>query len=173
MRDKSFEGVSYVFVFVLSFLMYLLLVWSGEGIPPVEIGIGLVLATVVAVSVRSRSNARHFGLAGLNPVRWAGFLYFLFGPFLWALIKANIDVAIRIVTGKINPGIVEVDTGLHGEMAKTLLANAITLTPGTLTVDVEDDSGIFYVHWINVTDPHPSGEAVYGSFGEWARKVAQ
>ncbi len=162
-----------MFVFVLSFLMYLLLVWSGEGIPPFEYGIALLLATVVAVSVRSRSHARHFGLSGLNPVRWLGFLYFIFGPFLVALIKANIDVAIRIITGNIHPGIVKVDTGLTGEMSKTFLANAITLTPGTLTVDVEEDSGDFYVHWINVTDPAPSGEAVYGSFGEWARRLAE
>lgn len=162
-----------MFVFVLSFFMYLLLVWSGGGIPPFEFGIALIISTVLAFSVRSRSHARHFGLAGLNPMRWLGFLYFMFGPFMVAMVKSNIDVAIRIITGNINPGIVKVDTGLKGDMSKTLLANAITLTPGTLTVEVEEDTGVFYVHWINVTDKVPSGEAVYGSFGEWARRLAE
>ncbi len=162
-----------MFIFVLSFLMYELLVWSGEKVPPVEIGIGLVLALVVALAVRSLSHARYFGISSLNPFRWVRFISFLFGPFLIALIKANIDVAIRIITGKIRPGIVRVDTGLSGTLAKTVLANAITLTPGTLTVDLEEDSGVFYIHWINVTDLEPTGEAVYGSFGEWAKKVAQ
>ncbi len=162
-----------MFVFVLSFFMYLLLVWSGGGIPPFEFGIALVISTVLALSVRSRSHARHFGLAGLNPIRWLGFVYFMFGPFMVAMVKSNIDVAIRIITGNINPGIVKVDTKLTGEMSKTLLANAITLTPGTLTVEVEEDTGVFYVHWINVTDKEPSGEAVYGSFGEWARRLAE
>ncbi|NCC95585.1 MAG: cation transporter [Synergistales bacterium] len=162
-----------MFVFVLSFFMYLLLVWSGGGIPPFEFGIALIISTVLALSVRSRSHARHFGLAGLNPIRWLGFVYFMFGPFMVAMVKSNIDVAIRIITGNINPGIVKVDTGLSGDMSKTLLANAITLTPGTLTVEVEEDTGVFYVHWINVTDKEPSGEAVYGSFGEWARRLAE
>ncbi len=55
-----------------------------------------------------------------------------------------------------------------------MLANSITLTPGTLTVDVDDsgETGVYYIHWINVTDEDPSEESVYGSFGRWARRVA-
>lgn len=163
-----------MFVFVLSFLAYLLLVWSGEGIPTFEYGIALVLAVVVALSARGLKEPKHhLGLSGLNPARWLGFVYYIFGPFLAALVKANIDVAVRIVTGDIHPGIVKVDTGLNGAMSKTLLASSITLTPGTLTVDVEEDSGDFYIHWMNVTDPSPSGETVYGSFAKWARRLAE
>lgn len=153
--------------------MYLLLVWSGEGIPAFEYGIGFVLAAVVAFSERDLRRSRRFGFAGLNPLRWLGFIYYIFGPFMAALVKANLDVASRVITGNIHPGIVKVDTGLKGDMSKTLLANSITLTPGTLTVDVEEDSGDFYIHWINVTDPSPSGEAVYGSFAKWARRLAE
>ena len=49
----------------------------------------------------------------------------------------------------INPGIVKVKTRLKTESGIAALANSITLTPGTLTVDVTDD-GFLYVHWINV-----------------------
>jgi multicomponent Na+:H+ antiporter subunit E len=57
-----------------------------------------------------------------------------------------------------------------------MLANSITLTPGTLTVDVNDDveeGNLFYIHWIFVTDENPAEEEVYGSFGKWARRVAE
>ena len=49
----------------------------------------------------------------------------------------------------IRPGIVKIKTSLTSESAITALANSITLTPGTLTVDLTDD-GTLYVHWINV-----------------------
>ena len=70
--------------------------------------------------------------------------------FLWEMIKSNIDVARRVVTPSlpINPGIVEVKTKLHSDLAKLILANSITLTPGTLTMDVKDNS--LFIHWIDV-----------------------
>jgi len=49
----------------------------------------------------------------------------------------------------IKPGIVKIRTKLKTDSGITALANSITLTPGTLTVDVTDD-GYLYVHWINV-----------------------
>jgi multicomponent Na+:H+ antiporter subunit E len=66
------------------------------------------------------------------------------------LIKSNFDVARRVLTPAlpIKPGIVEVKTKLKSKFARMLLANSITLTPGTLTVDVKDDS--FFIHWIDV-----------------------
>jgi len=90
------------------------------------------------------------------------------------MTKANVDVAYRVITGKIRPGIVRIDSGLKGSLAQAMLANSITLTPGTLTVDVDDsgETGVYYIHWINVTDEDPSEESVYGSFGRWARRVA-
>lgn len=75
--------------------------------------------------------------------------------FLWEMIKANFDVAKRVVNPSlpINPGIVEIKTELKSDQAKLFLANSITLTPGTLTVDIIND--IFYVHWIDVTTEDP------------------
>jgi multicomponent Na+:H+ antiporter subunit E len=66
------------------------------------------------------------------------------------LIKSNFDVARRVLNPAlpIKPGIVEVKTKLKSKFARMLLANSITLTPGTLTVDVKDDS--FFIHWIDV-----------------------
>ena len=67
-------------------------------------------------------------------------------------MKANIDVAFRVSHPEcpINPGIVKVKTNLKSDTALTFLANSITLTPGTLSVDIDQSQGVLYVHWINV-----------------------
>lgn len=164
-----------VVIFVLSVAAYLLLAWSGGGIDLIEAGIAVALGAVMAIAARAWNPGRSWTLAGLNPLRWTAFVFYLFLPFLWGMIKANIDVAYRVITGKIRPGIVRIDSGLKGSLAQTMLANSITLTPGTLTVDVDDsgETGIFYIHWINVTDEDPPEGKVYGSFGKWARRVAE
>lgn len=68
--------------------------------------------------------------------------------FLLAVIKSNLDVAKRVISPKlpINPGVVEVKTKLKSRLGRLFLANAITLTPGTITVDIVDDS--LFIHWI-------------------------
>ena len=50
----------------------------------------------------------------------------------------------------INPGIVKVKVELKTDTALTFLANSITLTPGTMSVDIDKENGILYIHWINV-----------------------
>jgi len=52
----------------------------------------------------------------------------------------------------INPGIVKVKTILKSDTGLTFLANSITLTPGTLSVDIDQGKGFIYVHWIDVKD---------------------
>ncbi len=160
-------------VFFLSVLAYILLVWSGGALDLMEVGIAVVLGAVLAIATRTWGRTSLSGVSGLSPVRWYRFVFYLFGPFLKGLVRANIDVATRVVTGNIKPGIVKVDPGLRGDVAVSLLANSITLTPGTLTVDVDDQSRAFYIHWIYVEDENPSGEEVYGPFAKWARRIAE
>jgi len=70
--------------------------------------------------------------------------------FIVELIKANIDVTKRVLSPSlpINPGIVKVETQLKSKMARLILANSITLTPGTFTLEVHENT--FYIHWIDV-----------------------
>jgi multicomponent Na+:H+ antiporter subunit E len=109
-------------------------------------------------------------LGGFNPARWTGFVKYLFGPFAVGLYKANIDVAARVITGKINPGIVKLRPGLKTEEGLTFLANSITLTPGTLTVDV-DDEGALYIHCLNLDSETPTEEEICGPFAKWPRRL--
>ncbi len=75
--------------------------------------------------------------------------------FIIEMVKANIDVARRVINPSlpINPGIVAIKTDLKSDQAKMFLANSITLTPGTLTVDIKDNT--LYIHWIDVESEKP------------------
>lgn len=74
--------------------------------------------------------------------------------FLYELIKANIQVAYDVITPKfyMTPGIVSVPLDAQTDIEITLLANIISLTPGTLSLDVSDDRKVLYVHSMYIKD---------------------
>ena len=88
------------------------------------------------------------------------------------MARANLDVAYRVITGRIKPGIVRISPGLKTDFGIAMLANSITLTPGTLTVDADGKNNL-YVHWINVRDKEPETEEVCSGFHRWVRRVAE
>lgn len=71
------------------------------------------------------------------------------------IIKANIMVAKIVLSPKMNikPGIIAVPIRTVTDTGITAIANTITLTPGTLTLDVSDDRKVLYVHAIDASDP--------------------
>lgn len=89
------------------------------------------------------------------------------------LIKANIDVAKRVLNPKlpINPGIVKVPTSIKGDVGKLVLANSITLTPGTISIDADEDN--VYVHWIDVKGSTPEAyqNSISSSFEKVLRRI--
>ena len=74
--------------------------------------------------------------------------------FTWELLKANWEVFTIVLRPKINitPGIFKYDTALKSKWEVTLLSLLITLTPGTLVVDVSDDNQSLYIHALHITD---------------------
>ncbi|MBP7195204.1 MAG: Na+/H+ antiporter subunit E [Candidatus Cloacimonetes bacterium] len=70
--------------------------------------------------------------------------------FLRELMKSTLDVAFRVVSPSlpINPGIVKVKTRLKSPLGRIVLANSITLTPGTMTVETDGED--LYIHWIDI-----------------------
>jgi len=87
--------------------------------------------------------------------------------FFVALIRSNLDVARRVLTPSlpIRPGVVEVQTRLQSSLGRMLLANSITLTPGTLSIDIIGDR--LLVHWIDCppgTDLARATRAISESF---------
>lgn len=77
-----------------------------------------------------------------------------------ALYASSFQVAKAVITGNTNPRIVHFRTRLRSDIARTILANAITFTPGTMTLDLNDDH--LTVHWLLCTTTHTkaAGEAI-------------
>lgn len=145
----------------------MLLTWS---IAWQEILVGVVVAIIAELLL---GDIFPIGAIKLfNPVRlfWMGVFAVV---FLGYVIKANFDVAYRVLNlyMPIRPGIVRVKTRLKCDMARTFLANSITLTPGTLTVDCIDEN--LYVHWINITsdDPEKETEIIVSRFENLLERI--
>jgi len=136
--------------FVLAFIVWIILTWPfSEGSIDLQMTVaGLIASIIVAVLFHEILPKEHHIF--VSPIRIFWFLAYL-PVFFFYVLKANLDVVYRALHPKmpINPGIVKIKTNLKTESAITALANSITLTPGTLTVDLTDD-GFLYIHWINV-----------------------
>ena len=95
--------------------------------------------------------------------------------FLFRVIEANVNVARHVIKMDINPGIVRIHTDLRSHTAVTALASIITLTPGTLTIDVKEtlEGNTLYVHWIDVEtlSSEEAGEIIKGGVDEWLQRI--
>ena len=160
-------------VFLLTFLTFLLLSFDG-GLTIQLLVIGIVLAflmTIITNSIeRKFPTPRLAGVRKSGLMKWIWLLQYTFGPFAVGLYQSNVDVAKRIIFGNINPGIIKFHPKLRTDEGKVFLADSITLTPGTLTLDI-DEEGYFYIHWINVDSKTPSEEQICGPFAKWARRI--
>jgi multicomponent Na+:H+ antiporter subunit E len=168
--------IGFIVTFLLSLFGYFLLTASSGEILGIwsitEFGFGVVLSLIVAfLATKVLFQKRNYKILDLK--RWVIFLVYFIGPFFWSMIKCNIDVAYRVITGKINPGIVKISPGLKTDLGITLLADSITLTPGTLTVDIDEKTNDLYIHWINVTTLTPTTADICGTFPEWIRRIAE
>lgn len=108
--------------------------------------VGVVAALFIAILFRGgRSILSGFHFTPHAIFATAGYLMF----FLAELVKANLHIARVVLTPSlpISPAIVKVRTRLQSPMGRLLLANSITLTPGTLTVEINGEW--LYIHWVN------------------------
>jgi multicomponent Na+:H+ antiporter subunit E len=130
--------------FVLLLFVWLLL---NNSLEPGILVVGAIVSALI--SYITCRNCDLFTDMKLNPKAIA-YTFVYLGVFFIDLVKSNLDVTRRVLTPSlpINPGIVEVKTTLKSKFGRMLLANSITLTPGTLTVEVVGDS--FFIHWIDV-----------------------
>jgi multicomponent Na+:H+ antiporter subunit E len=136
-----------IVLFVLGILLWLLLSWSLNWEEMLLAVFAGILVAWLTADVFPRK-VRIF----TNPVRYLWILYYI-PMFIWECIKANIDGAYRSAHPDIliKPGIVKVRTTLRSDTGLTLLANTLTLKPGTMTVDIDRENGFLYVHWSDVT----------------------
>ena len=131
--------------FVLALLIWMLLTWDLD---PGNILVGALVSLAGSLIYGEILAVRPD--RALNPLRYLWFLYYL-PVFLWEMVKANIDVAYRVLHPMlpIDPGLVKVKTDLKSDIARTLLGNSLTLTPGNTTVDIIGDQ--LYIHCMDVS----------------------
>ena len=171
MQKTKFPAVAATFV--LCFGFWLLLDFSFK---PEELIAGAVVSLGVALfSARFFIHADAWWLS--SPGRLLCLLGFWLGTFPLEMLKANLDMARRCFGGcrDIRPGIVKVPVELESDYGQAALANAITLTPGTITLDIaEDGEGKtwYYIHWIDVrtADPAEAGKAIKGRLERGIRR---
>jgi multicomponent Na+:H+ antiporter subunit E len=128
-----------ILLFILLWLFWILL--SNFNIQ--EIIVGGIVSGIIAVIVG-------YGFLRGPKTRYIkGFLFFLvYIPYyVYQEILANSKVVYSILTGRINPSIVEVRHSHSHDWGITVLSNSITMTPGTLTLEAKPSK--LYVHWLN------------------------
>ena len=156
-------------VFILSLLVYLGLT---SFVSLQEIITGLIVSVIVSL-LAGRFLLAEDGNSGFLARFFKGIIYFF--KFLWEMAKANLHVAYLVLHPQvpIEPGIVKVKTSLKRDSALTVLANSITLTPGTLTVDINPEEQELYIHWIDVisTDKEKCSEEIAGRFEKLLMEV--
>lgn len=153
----------YIVLLLIWFLLTSSLHWQS-------VVTGAVVALILALFL-----GRTYARLGLPPLSLKRIWYFTLylAVLLQEIVRANLDVAYRVLHPKlpIKPGIVVIKTELRQDIAKTILANSITLTPGTFTLDVIGDT--LLIHWINVTseDPGETTRLIGRRFEKYLRVV--
>ena len=107
--------------------------------------IALILWRTNRFVVSKRRPEESAALAGIRPFRFVAYIAWL----VKEIVVANIDIA-KIVLKRdmpIDPALIRFDSGLRTDLARVMLGNSITLTPGTLTVEIEGSR--FLVHGIS------------------------
>lgn len=135
---------------LLNFVLALVWMALRASFRPVDfivgfvIGFGIIMLTHRAFGVTSSNYSRK----SWQIVRFIGFTF-------WNIIKANVAVARIVLSPQMNihPGILAVTMDSCSDVGMTSLANLITLTPGTVTLDVASDKCTLYIHFMNVDDP--------------------
>lgn len=172
--NNGFKGASAGRIWLVSFLVWLGLTYS-PGMPwrdfAVEAMVGLLITLIISLLSRSFIRVEHpsrkYTLGGI------GHLIAYFCVLAIEIIKANMNMA-RIVLSPslpVRPGIVRIKTSLRSSMGKLLLSNSITLTPGTITLNVDGNN--MFIHWVEVKkgSPEERGEVIKGSFERHLKEV--
>ncbi len=179
MRKTTFPA--FIATFIISYLLWLVLtgqifeIFSGKFDAEILIA-GVVVCVLVALFCARffiHKNPWHL----FKPKRFFTLLYYCVIVFMWELIKANVNMALIALNPKlkIKPGFVKIPSEVVSEYGQAMLANSITLTPGTMTMDIVEEGGktFYYIHWIYVEseDPNEAGEAIKGTMEKWIRRI--
>jgi len=137
----------------------------------VSLFVTFMTADLAAQLDDKRARQERYGLFGIL-IKAAYLLYYVV-VFLWECVKANIDVAFRVLHPDlpIRPGTVKIKTALKSDIGLTFLANSLTLTPGNTTIDVDKAAGVLYVHRLYIKDERPESILVAAKFESILKRI--
>ncbi len=166
MTNSTKKIKSSITVFVLLSLVWIALTGTNKS----DIILGISVSALLSVMFSNVSSV----LSGLKLTP----SLIVYAPYyiiilLIEIVKSNVDVASRVISPRlpINPAIVKIKTELKSDIGKLVLANSITLTPGTLTIDVKGD--IMYIHCIDTKEKNieDASKNIAGHFEKILRKI--
>lgn len=130
--------------FITFFILFTFWVMLSAHFDAFHLGAGVVCSGIVAYATHDLLFWNGNRVTRMYGIRFGVYLVWL----LYQIVIANIDVAYRALHPKmpIDPQVVTFKSHLRSDLSKTTLANSITLTPGTITLDIRD--GVYYVHAI-------------------------
>ena len=159
---ENFKPLSFLFIFGISFLFYQIL---GSGLTRFNLITGSLTSLITAFAL-SRLILKD------NPskesIKSLGRLSIFLPKLLWKIVEANIHVTRLILSPEmpVKPQFERIEPEIDGDFALTLLANSITLTPGTLTVRADEDSLL-----IHAIDDEARDDLIAGDIMESVRHV--
>jgi multicomponent Na+:H+ antiporter subunit E len=126
----------------------LLAVWLG-GLTPRNLAVGLVAGYLLLwlVARFQRKQVKYF----IKTPLYFSFLAY----YAWELLKSNAVILYEILTPGLDmrPGVIGIPIRAKTDLEITILANLITMTPGTLSLDISPDRRTLYIHAMYIHDP--------------------
>ena len=149
--------------------LLLLLIWCllGEDFSPKSLAIGLFFSTltifIVHLVFSNNDDVKNYRI----PPR---LLLWYMLVLIFQIVKSGLSVAKAVITDTTDPQVVNIRTSVHNHWFQCLIANSITLTPGTVTIDKTDHD--LQVLWLCPTtdDPKEQAEEILGAFERILKK---
>jgi len=161
------KSIRFILTFLFLMLFWLILSFNFQ-FPSILVGIIISLfISLLSYNLFIQGNEGiHSKMIGTV---WYLFVYVF--VLLYEMFLASLDVVYRVATMDINPEIVMIKTVIKSDLGILLLANSITLTPGTITVDTEGE--YIYVHWLyaRTTNFGHASELIKGRFEQWLERI--
>lgn len=150
--------------------VFLALTWAAlmGDFGPSDILFGFLLGYFMLTIVQSMPGVKSY----VQRVRKIiGFLRF----FLWELITANILVAQTLILNmpKQQPGIIKIPLDIKGDIQITVLANMITLTPGTWALEVDERKEYIYVHCMYLDNAEQTRKGIKDGFERRIKELCE
>ena len=134
-------------LFLLNLLLSLAWIALTGQFMPINLIIGFALGYILLWIMQRSGEPSNYFLKGRQVVHFILF-------FAWEVIVANVRVAYDVLTPRqrMTPGIIAIPLDVKTDREITILANLITLTPGTLSLDVSTDRRVLYIHAMYIQD---------------------